>query len=308
MPQEIKIRFGTYKQLPVTRAGLDFLFDFTAVDSKYLGAPEEFRMVEPYHLVVGISYTLQSMWGLQGLPLVKTLFELGRRHLVEKVKDGTLTSMVELQLATSNATNQAPFDTSRIPNPEGVEVTVPIEEPNLSDNREGLQVGGRIVDTLDNINAVFHDRFGHLLFVPQEFRATLELVRPANNKEEYIVRVISLAQLIDRLNQSELRKLTDENDCQVKSISLLEGFMKSLGGKPEPAIPILRSLVRLRVAYPVHTDTADGVREAHKFLGIGYPVSDFRAAWLTLLNQFLKALQQIKDAVENDKRQDASGA
>jgi len=176
--------------------------------------------MESYRLVVGISSTLRVMWGLQGLPLVKTLFELGKRHLIEKVKDGTLTSKVELQLATSNAPNEAPFDTSRIPGPQDFEVFVPMEKPNLSENREGLQLGGDIVDMLDNSNAVFYDDFDYLLFVPQEFRATLELVRSANTKEEYIFRVISLAQHIDRLNLSALRKLTKEPDTQLKSISL----------------------------------------------------------------------------------------
>ncbi len=302
MEQGIKIKFGQYKQLPVTRDGFDFLFHFNTVDLKYVGAPEEFRMVDAHHLVVGISGTLLAMWGLEGTPLVKTLFELGKRHLVEKVKDGTLTSKVELQLASSNAPDRAPFDISRIPDPNGTEVIVHVEKPNLSDNREGLQLGGDIVDTLDNINAIFNDRFGYALFVAQEFRATLELVRPANSKEEYIVRVISLAQLIDRLNLSALRKLTDENNTQVKSIALLERFIGSLGEKSEPAIQILRSLVRLRQGYPMHTDTADGLREAHKFLGIGYPVTEYRNAWLALLNHFLKALQHIRMVVEKEKK------
>jgi hypothetical protein len=307
MESSIKIKFGDYRQLPVVRDGLDFLFHFTTVDTKYIGAPEEFRLVEPHQLVVGISGTLQTMWGLQGMPLVKTLFELGKRHIIDKIKDGTLTSKTELQLATSNAPQQAPFDTNRIPDPKGVEVIVARNKPNLSDNQEGLRLGGDIVDILDNINAIFHDHFGHLLFVPQEFRATLELVRPANTKEEYIVRVISLAQLIDRLNLPALRKLTGENDSHVKSISLLEKFLISIGGMPEPAIQTLRSLVRLRQGYPVHTDTADGVREAHKFLGLGYPVTEFQQSWPILLNHFLQALQLIKKNIEQHSERDTSG-
>lgn len=303
MEQEkgIKIKFGDYRQLPITRDGLDFLFSFTIVDSQYVGSPEEFRKVEHCHLLVGISGTLDTMWGLQGLPLVKTLFELGKRHLVEKVKDGTVSSRTELQLASSNAPKKAPFDTARIPDPKGVEVFVPMEKPRLSDNREGLQLGGEIVDILDNINAIVHDRFSNSLFVPREFRATLELVRPANSKEEYIVRVISMAQLIDGLNLASLRKLTNENNSKVKSITLLERLMTSLGGKSDPAIPILRALVRLRQGYPVHTDTADGVRKAHKFLDIGFPVTEFNEAWLKLRSHFLKALQHIKDVVEKEK-------
>jgi hypothetical protein len=52
----------------------------------------------------------------------------------------------------------------------------------------------------------------------------------------------------------------------------------------------------------VHADTADGVRNAHKFLGVGYPITEFRAAWLTLLNEFLKALKHIKEAIEKDNK------
>jgi len=298
----MKIQFGPYKQLPTYRDGLDFVFHFTTVDSKYVGAPEEFRMTESHQLVVGISGTLEAMWGLQHSQLIKTLFELGKRHIIEKVKDGTLASKEELQLASSNAPKDPPFDTNRIPDPQGFEVIVPMEKPNLSDNQEGLQIGGQIVDALDNINAIFHDHHNDLLFVPLEFRATLEMVRPANTKEEYIVRVLSLAQLIDRLNLSSLRKITGETDTQVRSISLLEKYITSLGGSPDIVIKTLRSLVRLRQAYPVHTDTADGVREAHQFLGIGYPVTEFKTAWLNLLAHFLSALMEIKKVVEKETK------
>lgn len=298
METGIKITFGDYRQLPSDRDGLDFLFHFTMVDTKYIDAPEEFRMVEPYNLVVGISGTLQAIWRLERNQLIKTLFEYGKRHIIEKVKDGTITSRVELQLATSNAPEMPPFDTNRIPEPKGFELIVKIDTPNLSDNRKGLKIGGDIVDILDNINAIFHDKFGYLLFVPREFRATLELVRPANTKEEYIVRVISLAQLINQLNISALRDLTKENDTQVKSIMLLERFLTLGGGKPERAVQIIRAIVRLRQGYPVHTDTADGVREAHQFLSIRYPVTDYEESWNILLNQFLEALKIIKDTVE----------
>ena len=296
----MKLTFGKYTQLATHRDGLDFLFHFTAVDGKYVGAPEEFRLTEPHHLIVGISGTLAAMWGLQHPQLVKTLFEFGKRHVIEKVKDGTLAKKEELQLATSNAPHEAPFDTSRIPEPEGLEVMVPMEKPNLPDNREGLQVGGQIVDTLDNINAIFHDHRNELLFVPLEFRATLELVRPANTKEEYIVRVLSLAQLIDRLNTSVLRTITGETDSQVRSISLLGKYLISLGCDSDKIVKTLRSLVRLRQGYPVHTDTADGVREAHKYLGINYPVTDFQESWLKLLGHFLDALNEIKNEIEKE--------
>jgi len=306
MGKKIKIRFGDYQQLPVVRDGMDILFHFTTIDAKYVGSPEEFRKAEQHHLVVGISGTLQAMWGLEKTPLFKTLFELGKRHIVEKIKDGTLTSKTELQLASFNAPSAAPFDTTRIAEPKGFEVTVTMNKPNLADNQEELWLGGDIVDILDNINAIFHDRFGHLLFVPQEFRATLELVRPANTKDEFTVRVISLAQLIDRLNLSALRTLTKETDSQLRSISLLAKFLVSIGASPEPSNEILHSLVRLRQGYPVHTDTARGVKNAHTILGINYPVKEFRDSWVCLRNQFSRALKHIKKSIDPHSKKDPS--
>lgn len=298
----MKVKFGKYSQLATHRDGLDFLFHFTTVESKYVGLPEEFRMTEPHHLIVGLSGTLHAIWGLDHPQLVKTLFELGKRHLIEKIKDGTLAQKEELQLGTSNAPNEPPFDTTRIPEPQGFEVIVPMEKPNLSHNQEGLMLGGQIVDALDNINAIFHDHHNELLFVPLEFRATLEMVRPANTKEEYIVRVISLAQLIDRLNLSVLRTITHEADNQVRSIGLLDKYLRLLGYDSEPIVKTLRSIVRLRQGYPVHTDTATGVREAHTILEISYPVTDFKISWLKLLGQFLDALLEIKKAIEKETK------
>jgi hypothetical protein len=296
----MKVTFGKYTQLAITRDGIDFLFNFVTIDDKYIGKPEEFRMAREHHIIVGISGTLATMWGLQQSELVKTLFEFGKRHIIEKIKDGTLTQKEELQLATSNAPNKSPFDTSRIPDPQGFEVVVPMEGHNLHDNTIGLQIGGQIVDMLDNINAIFHDHYNELLFVPLEFRATLEMVRPANSKEEYIVRVLSLSQLIDRLSVPALRRITRETDSQVRSISLLEQYLSSLESDPDKIVKTLRAIVRLRQGYPVHTDTADGVREAHKYLGINYPVTDFVQAWLILRGHFLNTLTEIRKSVERD--------
>ena len=69
-------------------------------------------------MIVGISRTLATVWAHRGVEnegLVKTLFEIGKRHVIQKVKDGPLAELDEVQRSTANQSNDPPFDPSLIP-------------------------------------------------------------------------------------------------------------------------------------------------------------------------------------------------
>ena len=307
MTQGVRLTFDRYEQLPTYRDGFDFLFRFRTVDTKYVGAPEEPKKTRHHKLIVGITGRVDGAWQLFNGELVKTLFELGKRHVISKIKDGTLGDKEELQLTSVNAPNEPPFDPKLIPEPNGDVTIIPTEKANLSDNPEMLHLGGEIVDALDNINTVFHYFRGAVLFVPRDFRATLELVRPANSKEEYIVRVSSLAQLVDQLNTTALREITGVTDSQVRSVSLLEKYLTSLGADPQSPVKTLRQLLRIRQGYPIHADTAEGVQEAYEYFGIDYPVTDFKDARIKLLRTFLKALLEILGVLKKETKPSSGG-
>ncbi|MGO9480188.1 MAG: hypothetical protein ACLP05_00210 [Candidatus Kryptoniota bacterium] len=307
MTQTIRVAFGIYEQLPTDSEGFDFVFHFTTVSVKYVGAPEESKMTRHHEVIVGVTGSLDGAWQLQHDQLVKTLFEFGRQHVLGKLKDGTLGEREELQLSSANTPPRPPFDTSRIPDPDGVEFIVRFEEDPLAGKLEMSQIGSEIVDALDNINTIFHGVHDDLLFVPREFRAALELVKPVNSKDEYIVRTISLAQLVDQLNSAVLRKIVGETDSHVRSISLLERYMISLGSNPELVVKTLENILRVRQGFPAHAETTDGVREAHQYFGIGYPVTDFKDARRNLLSAFLKALMEIEKVVQKETKSKTSG-
>jgi len=286
---------------------IEFVFPFSVVKLGYIGSPEEAAKTTQHRIKVGITGTLHACWGLNDEALVKVLYEHGKRHITQKLKDGSLTPREELMLATSNAPQRSPFDPGRITNPNGAEFRVTVENTELANNLTELQIGSVIVDALDNINARFHDLHGQDLFVPLEFRATLELIRPANSRDEFTVRVITIAHLIDRLNTALLRKITGITDSQILSISLLERYLVSLSGDYSLVIKVFRNLVYLRNGYPVHTDKDSRVIEAHNFFGIGYFPTDFRSAWITLLRQFLHALELLKSSFDQNKNTGTSG-
>jgi hypothetical protein len=298
MNKEFSIRFGAYKLLPSVRDAIEFIFPFSVVESIYRGSPEEALKTTNHRIKVAITGTLHACWGLDDQSLIKVLFEHGKRQIIQKLKDGSLTDAQEYTLSTSNSPHRSPFDPTKISEPVGAEVHVTIENTDLANNLNELQVGTLIVDAMDNINARFHDLHGQDLFVATEFRATLDLIRPASSRDEFTVRVITLAHIIDHLNLNLLRKITGVTDSKFASISLLEQYLKSIKGDYSLVIKTFRNLVYLRNGYPVHTDKDGRVIDAHKYFAIKYFPSDFREAWLTLLKGFLKALDLLKSSFD----------
>ena len=301
MPIRYQILFGSPRLLAEDRDAIEYLFPFSMINAAFLGTPEEKSKITIHQVKVGITGTLHTCWGLKDDDLVRVLFEHGKRYIVQKLKDGSLTSREEIMLATSNSPQKSHFDPKNIPNPDGANFNVNIENTDLSANLSEVQVGTQIAAFLDNINARIHDRYGEDLFIPLEFRAPLDLIRPATSRDEFTVRVITLAHIIERLNLSLLRKITSIDDKKMQSISLLDKHLCSLDGDYTLVIKTFRNLVSLSNGYPRHTDKDSRVINAHNYFQIGYYPSDYQSAWLTLLNFFLEALEMLKIAVATGK-------
>jgi len=97
-----------------SRHATEYGFQFRVVDSSLLGTPEEISETRDYFLKVGITEILAASWGLSDTDLFKVLFEYGKRHVIQKIKDGTLSEEEELWLSTASHPTTCPFDPSRI--------------------------------------------------------------------------------------------------------------------------------------------------------------------------------------------------
>jgi len=269
-----------------------YLFEFK-VDSSLIGKPEEISATLYGKVIVGITIELNLNWRLKDDELVKVLFEYGKRHVIQKIKDGTLSEREELVLTTSNSPENCPFDPSRITNPSGAAFEIEVGKEKIMENPDFFQLASSIIDNRDNINAIFHQKHKEKLIELTEERDLLQFFRDASSQEEFFFRLSALRNAATNMNIRILRKITGITDTQIRSIGLLENYLQQYENYDDSIIKTLKNINRFRQGYPIHGDRVEGVLEAHKYFGLDYPVKDFSNAWKTLLLNYLDVLQKL---------------
>ncbi|MCL4704011.1 hypothetical protein KJ068_02555 [bacterium] len=279
--------------LQTSNDAVEYMFPFRVVATSLIGTPEERNQTSHHKIRMGVSGTLYSCWQLRNSDLIKVLFEYGKRHVIQKLKDGALSGKEELMLHTENADTPCPFEPSRISEPEDASFVVDIGTKKLMQDQDLLQLASSIIDRRDNINALFHERHEEKLITIVEERDILQFFRDAASQEEFFYRLCALSNAATNLNISVLRKITGIEDTQLKSISLLESYLKQNNIYNETIINTFRNINKMRQSYPVHGDRVEGVLDAHRYFEIEYPVKDFSNAWRSLLLNYLGALQRM---------------
>lgn len=296
------LTFDKPSPLRTSRDAAEYVFPFRVVTTSSIGTPEERSQTSQHKIRMGISGTLYSCWKLRDSDLIKVLFEYGKRHIIQKSKDGALSKIEELMLHTRNADTPCPFESSRIPEPEGASYKVDTGTKKLMQDRNLLQLASSIIDLRDNINALFHQKHGEKLIMIVEERDILQFFRDAASQEEFLFRLCALSNAATNLNVFVLRKITGIKETKLKSISLLEAYLKQNNIYDETIISTFRNINKMRQSYPVHGDRVEGVLDAHTYFKIEYPVKDFSNAWRSLLLNYLDALQRLFGMMKDDSR------
>lgn len=122
------LSFGAPKN--ITPPGLDgiiYRFPFTVVDTELVGRPEERQKTTAHRIDVGISRSRRIGWAISDEELVKVLFEIGKRKVVEVLQIGDLPEGLKLEVTTATHPGNCPFDPSRIKDAAGsvIEVDIP---------------------------------------------------------------------------------------------------------------------------------------------------------------------------------------
>lgn len=275
------------------RDAREFKFPFRIVDTEYVGAPEEDSKSEYTSFKVVVSGTLETTWDLSSNNLIKVLFEYGKRHVIQKLKDRTFLPNEELFLSTGNTEYPCQFDPKRIEEPQNAIIKVEFHNEPIMKEKSLLKLASAIIDTRDNINALFHQRYNEKLLLLGEERDLLQFFRPANTQEDFVFRICALANIATRLNLDCLRKITGDTNKDHKSITLLEQYLSTEHTIDSFIIDHLRKINILRQGYPVHGDRTKRVIEAHKYFGLNYPIEKFDSAWRILLSMYLDALNGL---------------
>lgn len=294
------IRFEKPYQIGPFRDAIDMMFPYTIVRSDLIGAPEEKSSTLRYNLKIGISRTLASCWSLQPDDLIKVLFEYGKRYIVELVKGNALSPDQELWLTTQNYPTECPFDPDRISSPSGTTVEVDTGDESLAGRVASSTTAVGIIESRDNINALFHQKYGQKLIILREERDLLQFFQDCESAEELSYRISSLRNAAANLNVECLRKITGVTDTQVQSIGLLEVYLNGIPGFDPQVIKPLKQLNKLRQGYPLHGDRSAGLLEAFAYFGIPYPPEDHSSAWQGLLQKYAETLRNIVALVRED--------
>ena len=310
------VAFTGDEWLPVKRDGDDYLLRYTFVPSRFVGAPEEHVHRKNGRILVGISRTLAAVWGLQSRDhLRQVLFEHARRHMGELAREGSLSERAEIQLTTANSPSECPYDPQRVALSfnQPHEYAVPDRHPVAG--AEPTALAAQIVDLRDSINALFGETHGgRLLTLPQE-RHLVELHKGCHDQVTFAYLAASLGGLATALSADDLRRAIKKSsqsrsvkrvhrkqDSELKSLDLLGRFLEVAypGARPNEILDALQNLNRLRRMYPIHTDRATGVLEAHRFFGLEYPVHDHRRAGLVLIERYRDTLTRLLDVLKTE--------
>jgi hypothetical protein len=303
MRSKKKITFYSWEVPSKNKDVYEILFCFKVGDSHLEAADEELNTTN-HAIKVGVNGTLAAIWkkqsGISEHGLLKVLFEFARRDITQKIMDGILSATEEILLTTDNTTGKCPFAPSHIPDPDNYELEVEIPAVPIASGKGELEIASRIIDTRDNINALFRAKHGDQLLLLRNERSLLELLRQANNQEEFVYRLSSLATMIDHANMKKLRNITGIADENIKSIGLMDKYLEQINAADkEKAIKILRNISKLCQGYPIHGDQVDKLIEVHSYFALPYPIPNYNSAWKTILLNYLAALETILEALKN---------
>lgn len=154
-----------------------------------------------------------------------------------------------------------------------------------------------LANEIDMLNMLFYDNYGARPIDIPSARFIHELSLSCNTEEQLVRNVVAVADFLNNMDFTML--LSDEEKIQLRtahksgSISALESFL----GREKPnyartIISNLRNINKLRGQYPVHS-ISRGVVDAHRTLGIDYPIHMPQEAWSRIRTILLKVLQGI---------------
>lgn len=280
---------------------VEYEFPFHVIDKEFIDTTLERNKTSFNSIVIDASQTLCACWDLAEDDLVKVLYEYGKQHIIQKLKDGTLSNKEELSLHTGNTEIPCIFEPDKIDKPENSKFEIEMPNEHIMSNDTLLQRASKIIDTRDNINTVFRDIYKEKLLTINEERDILQFFRNANSHEEFVYRLCSLSNTVKSMNLKLLKRLTQENSD--KTISLLEKFLLSEKIHDDSLIQIFRNINRMRQHFPIHGDKTKGVLDSYRYFGIDYPLKDYKNAWIILMDNYLNALmilfKKIKDLRNN---------
>lgn len=254
-----------------------------------------------HHMLVTISDVLCLNWGYpfwssnpdkDYQDLIKILSQYVKDRVTEKLREGTLTEKEELLMMSTSYPTTPDYDPRELVDPADAEYVIKLGDKTIAQEIKENRLAAAIIETRDNINAIYSSRNKVKLLKLDEERNLLDFFKHTSTEEEFVHRMASLAQVSRNLNMDSLRKLTGITDTEVKSVQLLKNFLEQQGKANLLVTDTLLNIGRVRQGYPVHSDISNVIKGLSYF-SISYPVLDYGQAWETILQRYSEALKAL---------------
>lgn len=284
----IVIRFTSARYLePTSRAEHRVLFVYEIVGTD--------QQEIDHTLAAVVSDVLAATWGV---PFGDD--KLGERLLLLHAKDyirrklvqGTLQQQEEMEILAKDLSVLPVYTAAETVSVQQAEFLVIPALPAPVPEHTAEELGTWIVKTRTMINTLFKKKHKESLLKDPETQNLLDLHREALDDNAYYRRVSSLGTTLEGMNVGILRQLTNIMDPEIKSIGLLEVFLKTLTPDTDAIIKPMRKLKVLRNAYPAHKDTPETI-DAYGYFSIKLPITDYAGSWRLLLNHYWMTLEKM---------------
>lgn len=288
------LKFDNIRALPATaRAVAQFIFFYSITDEKGNFKTHQMQVTVSDVVCINWGYPFWSQNPKHDYPdLIKILSQYVLERVSEKLKEGTLSEQEELVIMSSNYPAKPDYDPVNLADPLEGEYAIVLPAKGIIQQIKENQLAALIIQTRDNINAIFSDAHKARLLKLDEERNLLDFFKQVGSEEEFVHRIASLAQVSRNLNVEALRRLTGIQDGEVKSVQLLTAYLQKIN-RPAPGITdTLLNIGRIRQGYPVHSDISK-VITGLKYFSLAYPLTDYAMAWETILQGYANALTTL---------------
>jgi hypothetical protein len=155
-------------------------------------------------------------------------------------------------------------------------------------------------DEIDFLGLVYRDLYGSKVWPIPQARSISELFGDCDSPEDFARRLAALADLLAKLDP--YTELSDEeqkaNDgSRVGSLVALRRVMERDHPEAVSAVDRLRRITDARNQFPMHS-RSEKLLAAFRDLGVEFPASDWRLAWLQVLTAFWTSLRAIRAALQ----------
>lgn len=289
--EKVTIKTAKFGATNYNGLAVDYIIQYQKTESGFLKDTEK-----ELWLKITISHFVLIGWQLPDNmttdQLIKLTFPFAVRFITERLKDGTLKEFEEIIISREDNFFPYPYDINKIKKIDDYEIYGSENNIDIGKRIQTNQLADSIIELRDNINALIYHKHKDILLKLGQERNILNFFRTIDNQEQFSYAISTLGNLVNDLNVSLLKKITNHKEKDAKSFELLEIMLSTIDSNPNETIEIFKTINRIRQGFPIHTDKTEIIKNLNTFK-IEYPITNHDEAWKIILEKYKIGLEKL---------------